>query len=101
MSETVFENCNLFVGNEDKLLENAWFVVDDESGRLTKVGTGDAPQGDQQVDLNGQYVMSGLINAHTHVGLINAAKDHYPETEALVTYPQRFEKWFTWRRNLY
>ena len=65
MSETVFENCNLFVGNEDKLLENAWFVVDDESGRLTKVGTGDAPQGDQQVDLNGQYVMSGLINAHT------------------------------------
>ena len=86
MSETVFENCNLFGGNEDKLLENAWFVVDDESGRLTKVGTGDAPQGDQQVDLNGQYVMSGLINAHTHVGLINAAKDHYPETEALVTY---------------
>ena len=63
----------MFVGNKDKLLENAWFVV----GRLTKVGTRDSPQGDQQVNLNSQYVMSGLINA---------AKDHYPETEALVTY---------------
>lgn len=30
--------------------------------------------------------MSGLINAHTHVGYVNVSKYHYPETEALITY---------------
>ncbi len=86
MSTTVFNNCNLFVGNEDKVLDNAWFCVDDESGRLTKLGTGSAPKADKNIDLNNQYVMSGLINAHTHIGLVNADKNHYPETETLVTY---------------
>ena len=87
MTKTVFVNCNLFVGNSEELLENAWFVVDNETGKLTEKGTGKVTiTAEQTVDLNGQYVMSGLINAHTHVGLVNAAKDHYPETEILVTY---------------
>ena len=92
MSTTVFNNCNLFVGNEDKVLDNAWFCVDDESGRLTKLGTGPAPKADKNIDLNNQYVMSGLINAHTHIGLINADKNHYPEG---------FKKWTAWRCNIY
>ena len=86
MSKTVFKNCNLFVGTKDELLHKAWFVVDEETGKLLKVGTGTNPKEDKNVDLHGQYVMSGLINAHTHVGVVNVAKEHYPETETLVTY---------------
>lgn len=87
MTKTAFVNCNLFVGDREQLLNNAWFVVDNETGKLTAKGTGKLNVAvEQQVDLDGQYVMSGLINAHTHVGLVNAAKDHYPETETLVTY---------------
>lgn len=87
MTKTAFVNCNLFVGDQEQLLNNAWFVVDNETGKLTAKGTGKLNVAvEQQVDLDGQYVMSGLINAHTHVGLVNAAKDHYPETETLVTY---------------
>ncbi|MGO3576661.1 MAG: amidohydrolase family protein [Lactobacillus helveticus] len=87
MTKTAFVNCNLFVGDREQLLNNAWFVVDNETGKLTAKGTGKLNVAvEQQVDLDGQYVMSGLINAHTHVGLVNVAKDHYPETETLVTY---------------
>lgn len=56
-------------------------LVDEETGKLLQVGTGTNPKEDKNVDLHGQYVMSGLINAHTHVGLVNAAKEHYPETK--------------------
>lgn len=38
MTKTAFVNCNLFVGNEDNLVDNAWFVVDDETGKLTDQG---------------------------------------------------------------
>lgn len=87
MTKTAFVNCNLFVGDREQLLNNAWFVVDNETGKLTAKGTGKLNVAvEQQVYLDGQYVMSGLINAHTHVGLVNVAKDHYPETETLVTY---------------
>ncbi len=87
MTKTAFENCNLFVGDKDNLVENAWFVVDDETGKFLQVGKGKLTAiFDKKVDLNGQYVMSGLINAHTHVGYINVSKFHYPETETLTTY---------------
>lgn len=88
MTKTVFVNCNLFVGTEDKLLENAWFVVNDETGRLEAKGAGEytGDNVDKTVDLEGQYVMSGLINAHTHIGYVNVTKAHYPQTETLTTY---------------
>ena len=88
MTKTAFVNCNLFVGTEDNLLENAWFIVNNETGKLEVKGTGKFtfPDIDKTVDLKGQYVMSGLINAHTHIGYINVSKVHYPETETLTTY---------------
>ena len=69
MTKTAFVNCNLFVGTEDNLLENAWFIVNNETGKLEVKGTGKFtfPDIDKTVDLKGQYVMSGLINAHTHI----------------------------------
>ncbi|NRO64985.1 hypothetical protein IMAU40088_01663 [Lactobacillus helveticus] len=62
MTKTAFVNCNLFVGDREQLLNNAWFVVDNETGKLTAKGTGKLNVAvEQQVDLDGQYVMSGLI----------------------------------------
>ena len=40
MTKTAFVNCNLFVGTEDNLLENAWFIVNNETGKLEVKGTG-------------------------------------------------------------
>ena len=37
MTKTAFENCNLFVGDKDNLVENAWFVVDDETGKFNNI----------------------------------------------------------------
>ena len=84
MTKTAYVNCNLFTGLEDKLEENAWFVVDNETGKLTKTGQGECPEEvDEKVDLAGQYVMSGLLNSHAHPGLGDYR--NYPTTETSVT----------------
>lgn len=85
MNKTAFVNCNLFVGVKDEVLENAWFVVDDETGKLVAQGIGTlAEKADKVVDLDNQYVMSGMLNSHTHLGL-DLTNDH-PVTETSTTY---------------
>src|SRR5699024_5015206 len=70
-----------------KLVENAWFVVDDEPGKLTDKGKVKCTVDfDKQVDLKGIYVMSGLLNSHTHMGLVSDLKKKFPTTEASTTY---------------
>lgn len=67
MTTTTFSNCNFFAGTTDSVTPNAWFTVDDTTGRITACGTGQAPASDHSVDLTDKYVMPGLINAHTHI----------------------------------
>ncbi len=81
----VYTNANIFQGTKDELLNNAWFLVGDD-GRIADLGTTNTPQADQTVDLHGQYVMSGLINAHTHI-FMNALTNklyHITETEGTL-----------------
>lgn len=87
MTKTAFVNCNLFVGTADDLVADAWFEVDDVTGKLTAQGAG-AYHGDadQTVDLGGKYVMSGLLNAHTHIGDYDTPEADFPVTETSVTY---------------
>ncbi len=67
MTKTVFSNFNLFDGTGDSNDKNAWFAVDDETGKLLDRGTGTAPNGDSNVDLKSKYVMPGLFNVHCHI----------------------------------
>lgn len=68
MSTTVYTNAKLFDGKNNTVTTDAWFVVENETGKLTEVGSNQAPTDSQQiVDLKGQYVMPGLINCHTHI----------------------------------
>ena len=87
MTKTTFVDCNLFVGTEDNVKENAWFTVDDVTGKITEVGQGAAKAADKTVDLDGQYVMSGLINAHTHIGM----------DKGLIQKPKPARPWQLWR----
>ncbi|MFT8872079.1 MAG: amidohydrolase family protein [Sporolactobacillus sp.] len=67
MSHTLYTHFSLFDGQKETLTENAYFIVDDETGKIVEMGTAAAPQADSTVDLGGKYVMPGLINAHTHI----------------------------------
>ncbi len=75
MSKTTYTNFNLFDGKSNEVKKSAWLVVDETTGKIDQVGTGDAPSTDQQVDLNGKYVMPGMVNCHTHICMDPTAGD--------------------------
>ncbi|WP_279384859.1 amidohydrolase family protein [Lacticaseibacillus manihotivorans] len=83
---TYYTNCNLWTGTEKATTSNAWFGV--AAGKITATGTGDAPlqPEDDLVDLNGQTVIPGLINAHVHLSMDPERNnlDHRSETEVAV-----------------
>lgn len=82
---TLYTNCNLFDAETEEMQNNAWLLVDDE-GLVGASGTGSAPEADQTVDLQGQYVIPGLINAHTHIMMdpMDNRTAYLTETEATV-----------------
>lgn len=86
MTKTAYYNCHLFNGTEDKVTNNAWLEVDEDSGKLTATGTGNySGNADKQVDLKGQYVMPGLVDAHTHMFMNSETNKLYYLTETEVT----------------
>lgn len=92
MTQTLYKNFNLFDGNKASIQKDAWFIVDDESGKIVKLGFKDTPNSQEVVDLKGKYVMPGLINAHTHI-MMN------PQTNKLE-YLSEAEVTFTVLKNL-
>lgn len=65
--QTLYKNFNLFDGETPQIQKQAWFIVDDESGKIVKLGFDTAPDVEKVVDLEGKYVMPGLINSHVHL----------------------------------
>lgn len=92
MTQTLYKNFNLFDGEEVSIQKNAWFIVDDESGKIVKLGFNDPQSAEKTVDLEGKYVMPGLVNAHTHI-MMN------PQTNKL-NYLSEAEVTFTALNNL-
>lgn len=68
MTKTLMTNLTLFDGEHDTNLEHAFLGFDDQDGRIIESGTGTPTASyDEQIDLQGQYIMPGMINAHTHI----------------------------------
>jgi imidazolonepropionase-like amidohydrolase len=57
-------NASVVNVRDGKISTNATIVL--RNGRIDSVGTGAAPPGVKAIDLNGKYVLPGLIDAHTH-----------------------------------
>lgn len=69
MSKTLYSHVSLFDGIHNKIINNSWLLVDDNTGKIDQIGQGTLPQGHQVMDLNNNYVMPGMIDAHTHTML--------------------------------
>lgn len=67
MTTTLFSDFALFDGKNEALKTNAWMLVDDQTGKITDCGNQKQPTADQNVSLNGKYIVPGLINCHTHI----------------------------------
>lgn len=84
---TIFKNANLFDGKNPELQKNMWLEIDDVSGKVTEMGSGIAPEAERTVDVQGKYLLPGLINAHTHIMMnpVTNKLEYLSETEATVT----------------
>ncbi len=68
MTRLVLTNAHVLDPDGIRFLTGSYLVIDD--GRITGVGTGDAPSaldGEVRVDLGGAYVAPGLIDSHFHL----------------------------------
>ena len=72
-SATLYEGARLIVG-DGSVIENAGFLV--ENGTFSAVGKKgevQAPAGASHVDLSGKTVMPAIVDAHGHLGFLDAA----------------------------
>lgn len=65
LGATAFVNAAVWDGTGDEMMEGAVLVV--RGGRVESLGRTPPPEGAEIVDLEGRYVIPGLINAHGHV----------------------------------
>jgi imidazolonepropionase-like amidohydrolase len=69
---TAIVNANVVSVREGRIIPNATVVL--REGKILTVGTGAAPAGLTVVDARGRYVVPGLIDAHTHIANLRAAR---------------------------
>ncbi len=68
-----FKNANLFNGIESKIYPNSIVFV--KAGKIEKIGKdGDALSGYEVIDCQGNYLMPGMIDAHSHLDNLASAK---------------------------
>lgn len=67
-------NANLFDGVNNGITENVTVLVSD--GRFQRIATGEdsVPRGYTVIDVEGNYLMPGMIDVHTHIDTIDRAK---------------------------
>ncbi|MBL8980721.1 MAG: amidohydrolase family protein [Gemmatimonadetes bacterium] len=70
----VITNANLVDGVRGAFASNASVVI--ENGRIARIATGPVtpPAGAQVIDARGRYLLPGLIDVHTHVASLAAAR---------------------------
>lgn len=65
-------NANVVDVRDGKIVPNATVVIRD--GKIVSAGSGAAPSGLTAIDARGRYVIPGLIDAHTHIANLRAAR---------------------------
>jgi len=67
-------NANLFDGVNNRITGNATVLVSD--GRIERIATGDVnvPRGYTVIDVEGNFLMPGMIDVHTHIDTVERAK---------------------------
>jgi imidazolonepropionase-like amidohydrolase len=67
----VLRNAYIYTGNDDKPISNGVLVVAD--GKIVYAGSADAgvqvPAGSETRDLGGAFVIPGLVDTHSHIGV--------------------------------
>jgi len=66
-------NANVMDVRNGQILANATVVLRD--GRIASIGAGSPPAGLKTLDLRGKYLLPGLIDAHTHLANLAAARN--------------------------
>lgn len=70
----VLQGANIVDGKSDQPINNVTIII--ENGKISKIikeGEG-IPRGAKVIDLNGKYIMPGLIDAHVHIRSFAAAE---------------------------
>jgi len=65
-------NANLFDGVSERVEENVTVLVSD--GKIETIGARSVPAGYEVIDVEGNYLMPGMIDVHTHIDSIERAK---------------------------
>mgnify|MGYP000150025167 CR=1 FL=1 len=70
----VLQKANIIDGKSDKVISNVTVII--EEGKITKISdrTEVHPKDAKVINLNGKYIMPGLIDAHVHIRSFEAAK---------------------------
>lgn len=91
---TLYEGARLIVG-DGSLIENAAFLVENNTfSAVGNKGEVQAPAGASRVDLSGKTVMPAIVDAHGHLGFLDAAtgkmsKDNFTR-ENYIDHLQRY-----------
>jgi imidazolonepropionase-like amidohydrolase len=72
LEATALVNANVVGVRDGRIVTNATVLLRD--GKIVSVGSGAAPPGVTVIDVRGRYVVPGLIDAHTHIANLRAAR---------------------------
>ncbi len=67
-------NANVFDGVRNQITENASIFIKDGKIERIEAGRADAPNGYEVVDIEGNFLMPGMFDVHTHINTLEGAE---------------------------
>jgi len=91
---TLYEGARLIVGDGNSIESSAFLVENNQFSSVGRKGEIQAPAGASRVDLTGKTVMPGIVDAHGHLGFLDAttgklSKEHFTR-ENYIDHLQRY-----------